>query len=105
MTKKKIIQIIIIIIGFAGSGFVIYNGMFKSSSPSPATSSGTEQSIEAISSKKILPLGESLDFDILQKNNLQFGLLEVPQLNPILEVGIPESQLIKPPPKKTIEDT
>ncbi len=102
MNKKPIIQILIIVCAFGGSALVLYNGLFKGNSyPSPALdpagNMGSQTNVE-----KILPYGETMDFKgVLEKQNLQFGILEYPKLDPGKEVGISEQQLITPPPTLT----
>ena len=94
MDKKKIIQIVVIVIAFGISALVLYNGFFKSSSKSAleslAPGAGTA------STQDILPNGSGLDFGLLKQQHLRFGLVTYPKLDPKNEVGIPENQLIVP---------
>ncbi len=106
MNKKTIIQLVVILAGFIGSAFVLYNGLFKNRSEPPSQpaiisnlSEGEFQTGE-IATDKILPYGNELDFLILQKNRQEYGIIKYPKLDPEWEVGISENQLVKPPPKK-----
>jgi hypothetical protein len=94
MNKKLIIQIVVIAVAFGASGFVLYNGFFKNSG-TPAVLSLTGGAPSTGQDEAILPLGTSLDFSVLKKQNLQFGNMQYPKLDPTT-VGIPENQLIKP---------
>jgi len=112
--KKKVIQVIVIVIAFGGSGVVLYNGFFKNNNqealqnaqpviiganslaadgqdlPAPATP------ISDPSSQNLLPFGEKLDYSILDKRHLQSsGYVPLP-LNLSTDVGIPESNLVMP---------
>lgn len=93
MNKKLIIQIVVIVIAFGASGIVLYNGFFKNGSSQPAL--GSAQTSAGDQSQAILPYGSTLDFSILKKQDLQFGTVQYPKVDPAL-VGIPENQLIKP---------
>ncbi|GEM_PF-1412784 len=119
MNKKKIIQIIVILGAFAGSAAVLYNGFFNNSSSAPvvvnknalpssaAVPAGLANGAamipggsSAISSEKLLPFGEKLDFaQVLDGHHLRFGATNYAQLDPSSEVGVPVEQLIKPQPK------
>lgn len=101
MNKKLIAQIVIIIFAFGGSGFVLYNGLFKKK---PSTlpninlalpggaSSNTEITVD-----KILPYGDSLDFDgVLDKQDFQYGIVTFEELDVKNDVGISEKVLMKP---------
>ena len=134
MNKKKIIQIIIIVIAFGASGGVLYNGFFKntnhealqsvpggplpgpgslpSSDPDHATGTVpgalgglTPGAVPAaaggatnIDTQNLLLYGSKLDYSILDKNDLQTSSLTKPVLNSKSDVGIPEANLIVPPP-------
>jgi hypothetical protein len=110
MNKKKLIQLVVILACFGGSGFVLYNGLVKKS-PSSAVPvvlptgntdafNQTAQALSGTATEKLLPYGNSLDFTkVFSKINLKFGLTIYPKLDPNSEVGVPENQLIKPEPK------
>lgn len=96
MNKKTIIQIIVIVAAFAGSGIVLYKGMSqKKSAPAPVPAAMTAGQEGGIAN--ILPLGKTLDFKVLDKQNLEYGTLIYPKLDPNQEVGIEGQALIKSP--------
>lgn len=105
MSKKQIFQIAVIVLAFAASAWVLYNGLFKNDTkvsslkgPNLTGSGAVGSSDKAL--EKILPYGDTLDFNgVLNKQNLRFGVLDYPKLNKF-EVGIPESSLIQQPPQK-----
>ncbi len=105
MDKKQIIQISVIVIAFGAAGLVLYNGLFKNNSSGPelvgnmASSTGASiaagQAIQ--NAKQILPNGDTLDFSVLRNPNgpqLHFNQIIYPQLNPALDVGVNENNLI-----------
>lgn len=95
MNKKTLIQVVIIICAFAASGIVLYNGLFKNSSGVPDSSLTIDL---AASTEKILPYGDKMDIkSAVSQQNLQYGLIQYPKLDPNQEVGIPLQQLIVPP--------
>ena len=98
MSKKSIIQTIIIVACFVGSGVVLYNGLFKNSNPasdSILTRGGGSPGISA--EEAILPYGNALDFEgVLKRINQQYGAVIFPILNAQQEVGKDESTLILP---------
>jgi hypothetical protein len=100
MNKKNIIQIAVIVVAFSISGIVLYKGFGGSKStaidPSLAvTGLGTVEST-GFNAEDVLPYGKSLDFDkVLKRNNLEFGKVSYPKLDPDLEVGKQEQDLIK----------
>ncbi len=103
MNKKTIIQIVIIIGAFVASGMVLYNGLFKNG-PSDISLSLSDQSIAESNSEKILPFGDKLDFkNVLEKQNLQFDIVDYPKLDSQTEVGVDLNNLIAPP-KNTVSD-
>lgn len=97
MNKKKIIQIVFIVLTFGGSGYVLYNGFFnKSSSSIPQTLNGTAGSAPEVptspisqgAANSILPYGgQKFDFGILKTQNLQYDAVDYPVLEKS-EVGI-----------------
>ena len=111
MNKKKIIQIAVIVVAFGASGLVLYNGFFKgqpqniqppiaAAVPGVGTALGgvpnTGAAVPAAQSDQdILPVGNSLNFGILQKQNLSPLDFDYPKLNPA-DIGIPEGSLINP---------
>lgn len=101
MNRKTIIQLVIIIAAFGGSGVVLYNGFFKK----PALpviqplgvgvdSSGTAGGSPA-STGPILPYGRTLDFS--QLNKFQFGAVDYQQINTSTELCVPVDELIRVP--------
>ena len=97
MDKKKLIQIIVIIIAFGGSGIVLYNGLYKGSAPSSAVSVSSMTGSGAVvvsglavgAANPLLPYGDKLDFTgILGKQGLQYDAISFPTLNTSTEVGI-----------------
>ena len=95
MDKKKIIQIAVIVLAFGGSGFVLYNGMFKSkpSSIVPAAVSGT--GIGQSAPVQILPYGSELNFSVLSKQKQQYGAVSFPQINTSTDISIPVTDLVR----------
>jgi len=113
MNKKTIIQLVIISAGFLGTAIVLYNGFFGKAQQQIDTGLVSnvnmgENSGEvdiAGAPEKILPYGETLDFDkVLTRQRLKHGIVNFPILNEAMEVGIAEDELIKPPPKKSIDN-
>lgn len=97
MNKKTIIQLVVIIGAFLGAGLVLYNGLFKDSiRPTSSSSSMTT----AQGNQNILPYGDSLDFSVLDKQNLLYKQMEYPKLDAKNDFGIPEDELIKAPKVK-----
>ncbi len=92
MDKKKLIQIIVIIVAFGGSGVVLYNGLYKGSAPPPAAVSVSAlpaSGVAAGAANPLLPYGGKLDFTgILYKQGLQYDAIFFPTLNTSTEVGI-----------------
>ena len=91
MNKKTIIQLIIIMGAFGGAGLVLYNGFFSGQSiPQPTTATATPENPESI-----LPNGDFLDFNILDKKRFEYDQIKYPQLDPQSDVGVfPEENLI-----------
>ncbi len=113
MNKKTIIQLVIISAGFIGTAIVLYNGFFGKSGQQTGISmisnanmaGNSEQADITDASGKILPYGNTLDFKkVLSRQGLKYGIVKFPKLNETLEVGIEEEALIKPPPKKSIDN-
>jgi hypothetical protein len=115
MNKKNIIQIVVVVICFGGAGLVLYNGLFKkgSSSPVATTAPGAQTALPgqtaptavvgSQNSEVVLPFGplskEAFD-KVLKRQNFRFGRLSYPKLNPDLDLGIQEENLIPPIEKK-----
>jgi hypothetical protein len=102
LNRKTIIQIVVIIVAFGGSGFVLYNGIFKKSPQVPITLSlngvPAASSMSGMANEKILPYGQSLDISgVLQKQNLSFGAVTYPKLDPNQKIGVPVQLLIQVP--------
>ncbi len=111
MNKKQIIQTIVIVGAFGASGYVLYSGLY-SKKPTPIVPGALTESVAGlaptkapeISIDKILPYGDSLDFDkVLKKQNQQYGVIDYPKLDPNSEVGISEPQLMKVIPPKQVQ--
>jgi len=98
MNKKTLIQIIVIVGCFVGSGVVIYNGLFKKTPPSITDVSTSGVTSQPSDEEAILPYGSKLDFDSVfnKKNKFIYGKLDYPKLNYSLDVEIDEKMLIKP---------
>ena len=107
MNKKKLIQIIVVIVCFAASGVVIYNGLFaKKQNNAPSEVLGlpgaSKDLVSTLNTEKLLPYGENLKLDetlnriILNNQRLRYGLMTFPELNPSTDVGMPVDQMIKP---------
>ena len=95
MNKKLIIQIVLIVVGFSGSGYVLYNGFFKNSAPAvsvaPEVVGEPGQAVE-----KVLPYGDKLDFKgVLDQQNLQYNVITYPVVATATEVGIVEQGLVQ----------
>src|SRR6185503_342306 len=89
MKRKKIIQFIVIVCAFGGSGIVLYNGFFKNNNQEAlqnatpiiigSAASGSPDSnlpapaspIAGANSQNLLPFGDKLDYSILDKESLQ----------------------------------
>lgn len=112
MNRKSLIQLTVVAAAFIGSGLVLYNGYFKTKTPALPVSTGAPQSGSpgvaapmslpgggaAAGGQDILPNGTDLDFDkAFKKRDLNFGIVEYPKLVPNKEVGVPESELVRPP--------
>lgn len=107
MNKKLIIQVAVILLGFAGSGYVLYSGLSHNSSPAnsvvdPLLGGIASQTTQAggQSVEKVLPYGDKLDFSILDRQNLQYGVISYPKVDTSTEVGILDANLIELPKAK-----
>lgn len=104
MPTKKIIQVVVILVAFGGSGFVLYNGLFRKSTPASLVTSGllapAPAPVSGIASggtNPLLPYGKTFDLSgVLEKQRLQFGIISYPVLNTSTDVGVPTENLIKP---------
>ncbi len=96
MSKKNIIEIVIIVAAFAGCGLVIYNGMFKNTTvPMGAPAANTSNTIQI---DKILPNGDKLDFDaVFGKQQLRYGMVNYPKLDPKSDVGVDMNGMVRSP--------
>ena len=86
MNKKSIIQVVVIVGAFVGSGIVLYNGLFKSTGVPPPLQ-GVNST--AISEEKILPYGDKFNYQVMsdmQKRNFSFGAVDYPKVDPS-EIG------------------
>lgn len=108
--KKKYIQLGIIICAFAATGIVLYNGMFKST-PAPEFAAeltpglipnAGQPGIPEAGTGSLLPYGDDINglFGVLKKNNLRYGQVNYPRLNPNFEVGVQLGDFIKPLPEE-----
>ena len=96
MSKKNIIQLVIIIAAFGAAGIVLYNGFFANKGPSsPATSV-----VAAVQSPQdILPYGgDNFDFSVLTKRPFVFNEISYQTVDAGTEVGIlpPDSMISSP---------
>lgn len=123
MDKKKLIQISIIVICFLTAGFIVYNGMFKSSASVPVptaggTSQGINNAIPVSTGNTVVAGGKgnvavpvsiqqlSINYDfskeikkVLLKNGLSYQTFQYPKVNEA-EVGISVNDLVKPMAEK-----
>lgn len=114
MNKKLLVQLIIIIVAFTGSGLVLYNGFFKNNNKpalgqsyngplknniaalgQSAAPAGGSQAPEGI-----LPYGNNLDFSILKQQTFYYNQVQYPTLGQSNSIGIPEENLIQVPTAK-----
>jgi hypothetical protein len=116
MNRKTIIQIVVIVFAFGGSGFVLYNGLFKKNAPPEApplpaianipnnpnapasqTPSPIPGQSAAGSKAPVTTLSGDLstNLKILDKNGLQYGF-KYPVLDPNTEIGVELPNLIIP---------
>ncbi len=93
--NKKNIELVIIIVAFLGTGLVLYNGL-RGTSPTAGNPLVSVNST-ATSTASVLPYGNNLDFTILQKNSLNYNLINYPQVNENA-VGVDVNTLIHPLP-------
>jgi hypothetical protein len=91
MNKKTIIEIVISVVAFGGSAFVLYQGLHTAPPPTAGA-----VSTPAVSLGNILPFGDNLDFSILEKQKFQYGATQYKVLDPSQEVGVGVKDLIKP---------
>jgi len=107
MNKKTIIQIVLIVAGFAGSGVVLYNGFMGNSTSGTSLAgirdpfligSSTSSSLSGQPADKVLPYGESLNFtQTLNQQNLQYNVLAYPVLATSTQVGLIENAMLSVP--------
>lgn len=122
MERKKIIQIVVVVACFAGSGVVLYNGFFSKpkintvpvmvpgagipgspggapAAAGPQASSGTSggaPSAVSNGSSALLPYGgQKFDFSNFEKRKLQFDLVNFPTINTSTDVGVDVPAMIK----------
>lgn len=95
MSKKQIVQVVIIIGAFLGAAVVLYNGFFKNSNNAALLQSQSSQGSQQ-SPQEILPYGNTLNFSVLNQQNFYYDQVDYPQLDPSSDVGIPENGLITP---------
>ena len=104
MDKKKIIQLVVIIIAFGGSGVVLYNGLYRPKPQAPLNLQNLSNPLGVIAppsvsplasgaSNQLLPFGSKLDFDgVLNKHGLQYDAVSFPAVNTSTDVGIYDPQ-------------
>jgi hypothetical protein len=81
--NKKTIQILIIVIAFAASGFVLYRGFSGNKSSAPAVVPGVPGSANGADIDKILSNRATLDFNsVLKRPNVQYDTLSLPDVKP-----------------------
>lgn len=105
MDRKKLIQIVVIVMCLGGSVVVLYRGFFKKPIvnvlPPAATTVQTEGGAGgAFAAETILPYGDDLEGElkrVLSRNNLQYQTVILPKFDPA-EVGISTNDLVKPLP-------
>src|SRR5574340_1851730 len=103
MNRKTVIQVSVVVVAFSASGIVLYRGFAKPKAPLPAVpltmqypmAGGATTSAGSVlagggpkSIDKVLPNGNTLNFGVLGKQNLQYGLVEYPAVNLNSEVGL-----------------
>lgn len=108
MNKKTLIQIIIIIIAFAGSGIVLYNGFSSNSAPIVSNNSSAnkpvtagETGLDLSNIDKTLPYPSSDSFNkalggVFNKLPLQYGVITYPVISSSSDIGVNIQDLIKP---------
>lgn len=94
MNKKTLIQMIVIVIAFGGSGLVLYNGLFKDPAGS-GSGSGSSASTTLINVASIFPYGEKLDFTPIYKQHIRYGEYGYPVLSTSTDVGIATEGLLQ----------
>ncbi len=93
--NKKNIQILVVVICFAGAGYVLYNGFFASSTPSAALTPAPTLSNSG--PDKILPTGDTFDVDkVFSPYNFQFGAYTYPVVNTTTDIGVDVNSVVKP---------
>ena len=104
------IQVAVIVVAFAASGFVLYNGL-KGSSPSPSSPLSPQAGVmpaaggalgattTATSNQALLPYGPDLQSTLnsllssMQQQDFKFGIMQYPKLDPQNDVGVPVQQI------------
>lgn len=102
MNKKNLILVVIILVAFAASGFVLYNGLFKGSTAVVPVSTAP------VVLEKVLPYGDTFNYqfmDQLKDRNFRFGAVTYPVLDPATEVGKDSLSAMVPPPLPTPNPT
>ncbi len=87
MSKKTIIEVVVISIAFLGSGIVLYKGFGGTSTPVDTITSAT---VTVQDTKDILPYGDKFDYqkiDDLKKKGFVFGSITYPVLSSSTEIG------------------
>ena len=95
MSKKVILQLVVIIAAFGAAAYVLYNGFNKTSVlvTVPVNSEAAVQTPQAI-----LPYGgEPFNFNFLNSRPFVYDQIQYQNLDPSGEVGIPVSNLIANP--------
>ena len=106
--NKKTIQITVVVICFLGAGFVLYKGLGGGGSSAPVSTpvlnatlpGGAVTSTSTTASNStgtILPMGQNLNFSVLNSQGFKFDIVTPPQVA-TTEIGISEENLIASPP-------
>lgn len=108
--KKTLIQIGVTALCFLGSGFVLYNGYFKKTIRPVASSAidlesmtlrGKTETKAPKNIEQILPNGIKLDFEVLNRPNVQYGTTLWENSVADSEVGVLQNNMIVS--KSTVE--
>jgi Flp pilus assembly protein CpaB len=101
MSKKVIIQIIVIVGAFGAAGYVLYTGLFNSNNNAAVVQMTPIQETKVVN---LFPYGEQPLGQQLQENldptKFQYNAMDNPAVDPLNEVGkVPDSSMIPPLPQ------